>query len=77
MPLSWPPRPELNRRRFGDVIICCCAAGGMKRLSESSVGIVEPGLASVSKAQAPPRLTNAPLVHGFAPVLPEQLRLYV
>ena len=76
MPLSWPPRPELKSRRFGEVTICCCAAAGMKRLSESSVGTVEPGLASVSKPQAPPRLTNEPLVHGLAPVEPEQLRLY-
>ena len=75
MPLSCEPRPELNRRRFGEVISCCCAAGGMKRSSESCVGIVEPGLDSVSKAQAPPRLTNAPLVQGLAPVEPEQFRL--
>ena len=31
----------------------------------------------VSKAQAPPRLTKEPFVQGFAPVAPEQLRLYV
>ena len=57
------------------MIIDVWAAGGMNRSSESLVGTVEPGLDSVSNAHAPPRLTNAPLVHGLLPVLPEQLRL--
>src|SRR3954467_2352789 len=47
----------------------------MNRFSESCVGTVEPGEASVSKAHAPPRFTNSPPVHGFAPVLPEQFKL--
>src|SRR5262245_23151484 len=76
VPLSCAPRPELKSRRFGDVTICVCDAGGMNLFSESCVGIVEPGDASVSNAHAPPRLTNAPEVHGFAPVEPEQFNEY-
>jgi hypothetical protein len=76
VPLSVAPVPEWKRRRFGEVIILACSAGVMNRSSESRVGTVEPGLDSVWRAHAPPRLTKAPLVQGSLPELPRHFRLY-
>src|SRR5215475_3213852 len=61
-PPAPAPRPEWNVHACGVLISALRSESDMKRLSESSVGIVLPGLCSESKAHDPPTLVKLPLV---------------